>query len=158
MTTAPYDTARQGLASAAGVEALADQLTALADALHARVMRDIRGDKDGDYSADDMAVARALLDDEQLLRQRANRLYADAAACVVQGLGPSQDRLAQLTAAAAEHIRSIGRIADVSGLVGGVLGLAGAVATGQAGAIVAAVGQVSKHIEKIAADTPNKAA
>lgn len=158
MTTAAPGTAHQGLASAANVEALADQLAAIADALHARVMHDIGSDDDGHFSAAEMAIARALLDDEQVLRQRASSLYADAASCVVHTLGPSQQQLMALTVEAAGHIRTSGHVADVGALVGAVLALAGAAATGQAGAIVVALAKVGKQVKKIAATAPNKAA
>lgn len=151
-------TPQPALATAAQVEALADQLGAIADELHARVMKDIRNHADGNYSEADKALARAMLDDEQLLRQRANGLYVDAAVLVVQTLGPSQQVLMQLTADAAEKIRKIGRIADIAGLVGGLLGLAGAVATGQPAGIVLAIEKVGKQVKKVAPPAPNQTA
>ncbi len=152
------NTSPEGLATAAQIEALADQLSTCADELHARVMKDIRAHDGGPFSEADKKLARALLDDEQVLRQRANGLYADAATYVVQSLGKSQHNIMQITADAAEKIRKISRIADVASLVGGLLGLAGAAATGQPAAIVAAVERVSKQVKKIAPPPPNKAA
>lgn len=136
-----------GLASVAQIEALADQLTACADELHKRIMKDIHGHNGGPVSEADQAIARALLEDEQLLRQRANGLYADAATYTVQSLGQSQQQIVKLTADAAEKIRKISKIGNAASLVGGLLLLAGAVATGQAVTIVKAIEKVSKQIK-----------
>ncbi len=147
-----------GLSSVAQIEALADQLSAIADELHARVMKDIKEHHGTPISEAEQALLRALLDDEAVLRQRAGGLYADAATYVVQSLGPSQQTIIKLTAEAAEKIRKRSRIADVSGLVGGVLMLAGAAVTGQPAAIVVAIERVSKQVKKVAASTPKKIA
>ena len=157
MNRARHAARREGLASAAQVEALADQLAAIADAVHARVMHAI-GNGDGQFSEAEQAAARALLEDEQLLRERASALYADAARDVVQALGQSQEHLLIVTAQAAEKIRTIGRIADAGALVGGVLALAAAIASGRGPAIVAAIDTVSRQVKKIGAGEPNKAA
>lgn len=136
-----------GLANVAQIEALADQLTACADELHKRIMKDIHGHNGGPVSEAEQAIARALLDDEQLLRQRANGLYADAATYTVKSLGQSQQQIVKLTADAAEKIRKISKIDNAASLVGGLLLLAGAVATGQAVTIVKAIEKVSKQIK-----------
>lgn len=139
----------KALSSVAGVEALADQLSACADELHERILRDLRSqgsDTTGDAA---QAAARALFNDELLLRQQANALYADAAASVVKDLGASQQQVAALTAAAAEKIRKIAVIGDVTGLVGGLLLLAGAAATGSAAPIVAALETVRKQLKSL---------
>jgi hypothetical protein len=146
------------LASVAQIEALADQLSAIADDIHQRVMADIRSYKDRPATDAEQGVARAMLEDEILLRQRANGLYADAASYVVQSLSVSQAELMKLTADAAEKIRKIGRIRDAAGLVGGLLMLAGAAASGQVAPIVVAIERVGKSIKKISASAPNKAA
>ncbi len=140
------------------VEALADQLSASADALHKRIMAEIRKHKGAPISDAEQAAARALLDEEVLLRQRANGLYADAATHIVSTLAASQAQLMQLTTEAAEKIRRIDRLRNAAGLVGGLLMLAGAAATGQAAPIVVAIERVSKHIKLINASTPNQAA
>lgn len=138
-----------GLASVAQIEALADQLSACADELHKRVMTDINGHNGGPVSDAEQTIARALLDDEQLLRQRANGLYADAATYTVKSLGHSQQELIKLTADAAEKIRKIAKVANAASLVGGLLALAGAVATGQAAPIVKAIERVSKQVKLV---------
>jgi uncharacterized protein YgfB (UPF0149 family) len=149
---------QHGLSSVAQIEALADQLSAIADELHARVMKDIKEHHGTPIGEAEQALLRALLDDEAVLRQRAGGLYADAATYVVQSLGQSQQAIIKLTADAAEKIRKISRIADVSGLVGGVLMLAGAAVTGQPAAIVVAIERVSKQVKKVAASTPRNIA
>lgn len=151
-------TEQSGLSTVVQIEALADQLSAIADEIHIRVMKDINSHHGPPLSDAEQAAARALLEDEILLRQRANGLYADAATLVVRSLGQSQAKIMQLTADAAEKIRKISRIADITGLVGGVLMLAGAAATGQAAPIVVAIERVSKQAKRVAASTPNKAA
>jgi hypothetical protein len=132
----------EALSTAKQVEELADQLSACADSIHERVMRDIRRSQEqhhGEVPEAEQSVARALLDAEVELRQRANRLYADAAACIVTSLGQQQQHLIALTADAAEKIRKITRIGDGITLVARLLGLAAAAATGQALPILAAV-------------------
>lgn len=151
-------TAGPALSTAAQVEALADQLSVCADELHARIMQDIRARRDVPATDPEQALARAMLEEEVQLRQRANGLYAEAAAYVVASLSTSQAQLMQLTADAAEKIRKIGRIRDAAGLVGGLLMLAGAAASGQPAPIVAAVERLGTSIKKIKASAPNKAA
>ena len=146
------------LARVEDVEALADQLSASADALHKRIMAEIRKHKGAPISEAEQTVARTLLDEEMLLRQRANGLYADAATLIVASLSASQAQLMQLTTDAVEKIRKIDRLRNAAGLVGGLLMLAGAAATGQAAPIVVAIERVSKQIKIINASAPNKAA
>ncbi|MES2757037.1 MAG: hypothetical protein V4693_06655 [Pseudomonadota bacterium] len=149
------DTEQNGLGSVEQVEALADQLSACADQIHARVMKDIRAHS-GPFSDAEQATARALLDDELLLRQRANSLYADAATYVVKTLGKPQQHVIELTAQAAEKIRKIAVIGDVVGLVGGLLSLAGAAATGQAAPILAALAKINTQVKAVQANLPKK--
>jgi hypothetical protein len=137
-----------GLASVAQVEALADQLSACADEIHVRVMKDINGHNGGPISDAEQAIARAMLEDEILLRQRADGLYADAAIYTVKALGQSQAAIVKLTVDAGEKIRKISKLANAMGIVGGLLFLAGAVATGQAAPIVLAIEKVSKLVKQ----------
>jgi hypothetical protein len=153
MTT---DTDQNGLASVPQIEALADQLSACADQIHERVMKDIKSRNGGPFSDAEQAIARALLDDEVLLRQRANSLYADAATCVVKTLGKPQQHVLELTAAAAEKIRKITMLGNVVGVVGGLLALAGAVATGQAVPILAALAKIQAQVKLVQLVLPPK--
>jgi hypothetical protein len=146
-------TPAQALSTARQVEELADRLSACADSIHERVMRDIRRAQEqhrGEVPESEQSVARALLDAEIELRQRANRLYADAAACVVAPLGQSQAHLVALTADAADKIRKITRIGDGITLVARLLGLAAAAATGQVLPILAAVDQLKAQLDVVA--------
>ncbi|MDB5962224.1 MAG: hypothetical protein JWP59_3518 [Massilia sp.] len=144
------DNPRGGLATISEVEALADQLSASADALHRRLLQEIKAHQ-GDFSDAEQAMFRALNDDEQLLRQRANSLYANAAAALVPSLGAPQQRIIALTAAAAEEIRKIGKVGEAIGLVGGLLSLAGSALSGNFGGVVEALDQVQTHIAGVAA-------
>lgn len=147
---------QNGLATVPQVEALADQLSACADQIHARVMKDIKAHNGGAISEAEQAIARALLDDELLLRQRANSLYADAATYVVKTLGKPQQHVMELTAAAAEKIRKITMIGDAVGLVAGLLSLAAAAATGQAAPILVALDKIRTGVKAVQADMPKK--
>lgn len=148
-------TQNQGLSSPADVEGLADQLSACADALHARIVDELKAAGGG---AKAQAMARILFDNELLLRQRAQGLYVDAATLVVKGLGREQQHIAALTAAAAEKIRKIAVIADVAGVVSGLVQLAAAAATGQAAPIVVAIEKLGKRVKLLDAHTINKPA
>lgn len=150
----PTTSPAQALSTAAQVEQLADQLSACADNIHTRVMRDINRHKGGDVPEPEQTAARAMLDAEQELRQRANRLYTDAAACVVPSLGQPQQHLMQLTAAAAAKIATITRIGDGITLVARLLGLGAAAATGNAVLILAAINRLKLQMDVVALETP----
>jgi len=154
----PPAAAQGGLASVPQIVELADQLSACADQLHERIMRDIRAYDGGIVPAHVQATARALLEDELVLRQRANGLYADAATYVVKSLGKSQQGVVALTTAAAEKIRKIALIGDVTGLVAGLLQLAGAAATGQAASVITALDKIYTNIKAIETHQPAKPA
>ena len=141
-----------GLASVPQIVELADQLSACADQLHERIMRDIRAYEGRTVPDAVQAAARALLEDEVILRQRANGLYADAATYIVKSLGKSQRSVIALTTEAAEKIRKITLIGDITGLVGGLLQLAGAAATGQAASVVGALDKIRAHMAAIEAN------
>jgi uncharacterized protein YbjQ (UPF0145 family) len=142
------------LATARQVEELADKLSACADSIHARVMSDIRRHGGGEVPESEQTVARALLDAEIELRQRANRLYADAAACIVSSLGQPQQTLIRLTVDAAAKIQQITRIGDGITLVARLLGLAAAAATGQVAPILLAVEGLKTQLDVIALHNP----
>jgi hypothetical protein len=138
-----------GLATVDQIVELADHLSACADQIHERVMRDIKAYKGQPVPEAQQDAARALLDDEVVLRQRANGLYADAAASIVRTLGKSQAHIVALTADAAEKIRKITLIGDITGLVGGLLALAGAAASGQAVPVIAALEKIRVQLKAI---------
>jgi hypothetical protein len=124
---------------------LADSVVRIANDLHERILLEI-----ADYHGRTMpdaqkALMRALTDDELLLRQYAHALYANAATCVIHGLAQPQHRLIQLTTDAAEKIRRIGVIGEVTGLVGGILLLVGSIAKGQFSQVGAALEKIQLH-------------
>ena len=153
-TPAVNGAAPGGLSTPDQIVELADQLSACADQIHERVMSEIRSYGGKPVPDKVQATARALLEDEVLLRQRANGLYADAATFIVKALGKPQAHLVKLTADAAEKIRRIGVIGEVTGLVTGLIGLAGAAATGQAVPVLMALEKVHKQVKAIEALAP----
>ncbi len=153
-TPAAEGAAQGGLSTTDQIVELADQLSACADQIHERVMNEIRSYGGKPVPDKVQATARALLEDEVLLRQRANGLYADAATFIVKALGKPQAQLVKLTADAAEKIRRIGVIGEVTGLVAGLIGLAGAAATGQAVPVLMALEKVHKQVKAIEALAP----
>ena len=135
----------KGLSRSQYVIELADGLSHIADQLHERILREIRSHAGNSVPERVRDAMRKLLDDDMELRQRANSLYADAAAYVIHGLDQPQTRLLALTADAAHKIRRIGVIAEVTGLVGGLLLLAGAVASGKPTPVVLALEKIQLH-------------
>jgi len=124
---------------------LADSVVCIADDLHERILQEIAGYNDRTMPDAQKALMRALTDDERLLRQYAHALYADAATFVIQDLKEPQHRLMALTAEAAEKIRRIGVIGEVTGLVGGILLLVGSIARGQFSKVGAALEKIQLH-------------
>jgi hypothetical protein len=124
---------------------LADSVVCIADDLHERILQEIAGYNDRTMPDAQKALMRALTDDERLLRQYAHALYADAATFVIQDLNEPQHRLMALTADAAEKIRRIGIIGEVTGLVGGILLLVGSIARGQFSQVGAALEKIQLH-------------
>jgi hypothetical protein len=118
-----------GLSSAAQVAQLADQIGACADALHERIMREIHAYQCGPVPRKAQDTARQLLDDEQVLRQRADGLYADAATLIVHSLGAQQQHIMALTTDAAVKLKKLVKLTDAMGIVGRLLEIAGAALT-----------------------------
>jgi hypothetical protein len=149
---APPPSPAEAMSTAHQVEELADKLSECADSIHQRVMRDIRRHQGQDVPEPEQMAARALLNAEMELRQRANRLYAEAAACIVSSLGQPQAHLIQLTVDAADKIKRITRIGDGITLVARLLGLAAAASTGQVVPILAAVDGLKTQLDIVAID------
>jgi hypothetical protein len=148
----PPPSPAEALSTAHQVEELADKLSECADSIHQRVMRDIRRHDGQDVPEPEQMAARALLNAEMELRQRANRLYAEAAACIVSSLGQPQQHLIRLTVDAADKIKRITRIGDGITLVARLLGLAAAASTGQVVPILAAVEGLKTQLDIVAID------
>jgi hypothetical protein len=132
------------------IEALADSLSACADALHTRLMRAIRRqprDQTPPLPGISQGVAQALFENEVTLRQRANSLYLDAAVLAASGLGGHQQRLLDLTARAQEKIRKLDRLKDLIDLSAELLSLGAAVATGKPDQILSPLEKLKHHLD-----------
>lgn len=125
------------------IEALADSLSGSADALHTRLMRDIRQKPPGVTQT----VAQALFENEVALRQRANSLYLDAAVLAASGLGGAQQQLLDVTARAQEKIRKIEHTKDLIQLTGELISLAAAIATGKPDRMTKPFETVKHHLQ-----------
>lgn len=149
-----------GLSTPAQVEALADQLSACADQLHARLKTDAIAigamPDESPVRARRRVAADQLRDAEQALRQHANSLYADAATAIVATLGAPQEQVMALTQAAARQIRKIALVSDATGLVAGLLALAGGVASAHPGAVLAALETIRTQLKAVKAALPEK--
>ena len=129
------------------IEALADSLSASADALHTRLMRDIRQKPPGIAIA--QTVAQALFENEVALRQRANGLYLDAAVLAAAGLGAQRQQVLELTARAQEKIDKIERIKDLVDIAADLLAVAAGVAGGKPEQVVKPLENLKHHIEAL---------
>lgn len=150
----PVPKAGSGLSTPAEIEALADELSLVADEIHKRVVKSVKAYKGQPIPEAEQTTARALLDDEMELRQRANGLYADAATLVVASLGKSQTQIMALTATAAERIRQIAHLGQLTGLVASMVGLAAAAATAQPVALLGAIDKVRASIKGVRDTSP----
>ena len=124
---------------------LADSVVHIADQLHERILEEIACYQDRIMPDSQKAVMHTLMDDELLLRQHAQALYAEATTYVIHGLDQPQRHLMALTAAAAEQIRHIGVIAETTGLVGEILSLVGGIATCRLSQVEAALESIKLH-------------
>lgn len=134
------------------IEALADSLSANADALHARLMRAIRKPVPGappGLPGISHGVAQALFENEVALRQRANGLYLDAAVLAASGLGGHQQRILDLTARANEKIEKIDRVKALVDIAAVLLTLGAAVASGKPEQIIKPLENLKHQIEDI---------
>jgi hypothetical protein len=124
------------------VEAFADKLTESADAIHERLMTAIKKNEI------DRPHAQAVLQDEMLLRQRANSLYIDAAEYVVEGLAESQKSLIDAIDTAQARIRTFKKVARAIDVLADLLVLVAAVYATEPGPIVAALIEIRKDINE----------
>lgn len=151
-------------ATAHDLEALADSLSACADALHARLMRAIRphpappAGMPAQPGAIDhglpQGAAQALFENEVALRQRANGLYLEAAELAGRGLAGQQQALLDLAARAHEQIRSINRLRDLVSLLADLLTLGAAVAAGKPEHLGPPVEKLRRHLADLQAGKP----
>jgi hypothetical protein len=134
------------------IEALADSLSANADALHRRLMRAIRRPAPGqspDLPGISQGAAQALFENEVTLRQRANGLYLEAAVLAASGLGGHQLQILELTKRAQQKIDQIDRLKDLVDLAAELLALGAAVATGKPDQILKPLENLKHHIEAL---------
>lgn len=131
----------------AALEKLADQLSACANALHQRLMRDLRRPvPDGGAPAISQGVAQALFEDEVALRQRANHLYLDAAVLAAAGLAAQQQLLLDVTAQAQQKIDRIDRVKELVDLAAELVALGAAVAAGKPEKVLPALEKLKQHV------------
>jgi len=134
----------------ARLEALADSLSACADALHQRLMRALRkSTPDGALPGISQRVAQALFEQEVQLRQRANSLYLDAAMQAAGGLQAQQQQLAELAARAELIIARIDRAKDLLDLAGELIGAGAAIASGRPERMLPSLEKLKHHIEAL---------
>jgi hypothetical protein len=113
------------------LEALADSLSASADALHERIMRAIRQTQRLEGNGPEglsHGAAQALFENEVALRQQANSLYVDAATHSLEGMGVTQQELLRLAADARQAIGRIERVKELAGISADLLAVAAAIA------------------------------
>lgn len=121
------------------MEQLADSLSQLADQLHSRILRAIRNNHLSDSSGSSATVAsgqvelaitledaQALLQDEMMLRQRANRLYAGAAIETGSALALARGEVIALAHAASVKIHRLNTLKELIELSTHLLALANA--------------------------------
>ncbi|MBA5636021.1 hypothetical protein H3H37_03025 [Duganella sp. LX20W] len=156
------------LSGAGDIEALAERLSACADALHARLMKAIRaattaapapaGPQPARGASIDQGLsqgaAQALFENEVALRQRANGLYLDAATLAASGLAGAEQQLLALTAQAAERIRTLDRLRDLIDLAAELLQLGAAVASGAPEHLAAPLEKIKQHLADLNNPTP----
>ncbi|WP_028103976.1 hypothetical protein [Pseudoduganella violaceinigra] len=135
------------------LEALADSLSASADALHERIMRGIRRQQrlDGGDGVDvatplTQGAAQALFENEVALRQQANSLYVDAASHSLEGMGVNLPELLRLAAQAREAIRRIDRVKELAGVSADLLAMAAAIAAARPEHLAAPLQSLKKQL------------
>ncbi|GJI98465.1 hypothetical protein RugamoR57_51830 [Duganella caerulea] len=133
------------------IEALADSLSASADALHAHLMRALRKPAPGGAPAMSQGTAQALFENEVLLRQRANSLYLDSARLAAAGLGGAQQQLLDLARRAEDAIARIDRVKDMIDLTAELLSLGAAIATGKPDHLAAPLEKLKHHLDALPA-------
>lgn len=140
----------------AGLEAVADGLSACADALHARLMRAIRANTPGVTTPGGLltagisqGAAQALFENEVALRQRANGLYLDAAELAAAGLAVDQQALLEVHQQARAAMAAIERLQDLIALTAELLAVGAAIASGQPQHLLAPYQKLRQHLAQL---------
>ncbi|MQA42504.1 hypothetical protein [Rugamonas aquatica] len=138
------------MADTHNIIALADSLSACADALHTRLMHALRQPAPGGQApAISQGAAQALFENEVILRQRANGIYLDAARLSASGLDSAQQQLLDVTARARDAIDRIDRAKDLIDIAAELLSLGAAVATGKPERLVAPLEKLKHHVDAL---------
>lgn len=124
------------------VEALAENLTLCANAIHARLMVAIKNKQI------DQCTAQSIFQDETILRQRANSLYIDAANCVIDGLAETQENMMSLVSAAKDKVKEIKEIEKFIDLIADLIVLSAAIYAAKPAPILAALKEVKADIDE----------
>jgi hypothetical protein len=144
-----------GMATVAGLEALADSLSDSADALHRRIMAAIRKNSSTAGQAISHTEAQALFEQEIALRQQANALYADATKAGTAGLAFPAGELLELAARARDRIGRIDHAKELAGIAAALLGAAAAIAALRPEGLAPALEDLKQHLEALPdADKP----
>ncbi|MET0266568.1 MAG: hypothetical protein ABW202_13200 [Duganella sp.] len=135
------------------IEAIADGLSASADALHTRLVRLLRqrDDERGQPGAPliSQAAMQALFDNEIALRQRAGSLHLEAAVVATTGLGGAQQQLLDVVARARRTIDKVDRVKELIELTGELLALGAALASGKPERLATPYEKVKHHLEAL---------
>jgi hypothetical protein len=129
----PQAQADNALGKRQHVIAVAEELTRAADAVHRRLAAELK------KGALEQIDAQSLLEDEALLRERANSALLDAADYVLEDLPLTQEKLMQAIAKAQSRIEKLERIAMVVDLAADLSLLAGALLTAKTATFLAAL-------------------
>lgn len=160
--SSPYPT------TAAGLEALADQFSASADTLHARLMQALRqpllqdasgtpvpppagspaaGGKDAGLDQGiTRGAAQLMFDTEVALRQRANSLYVEAAQLSLSGLALPQQELLALVHQARAQLARAEHLQALAATAASLVALAAAIAAARPAELPAAFHQLKDQL------------
>jgi hypothetical protein len=124
------------------IEALADRLSASANALHVQLMKAIRAGAPREQT-------QTLFDNEIALRTQADSLYLDAAHLAASGLAASQQQLLAVTERAQAAIDKIDHLKDLLDLSAELLELGAAIATGKPDHVLAPLEKIKHHLDAL---------
>jgi hypothetical protein len=124
------------------IEALADRLSASANALHVQLMKAIRAGAPRDET-------QALFDNEIALRTQADSLYLDAAHLAAAGLAADQQQLLAVTERAQAAIDKINHLKDLLDLSAELLSLGAAIASGKPDHVLAPLEKIKHHLDAL---------
>lgn len=136
------------MSTASDIEALADQLSACATALHGRILRALRP------PSAPQAQIQALFGREVALRMCANGLYLDAARLAASGLDPARQQVLAVTARARDALAHIEHIKDLFDLSAELLTLGAALASGKPDHLLKPLENLKHQLDSFAAAPP----